>query len=106
VLDVVAVAAVVDVLLLDEVHRGLLGARGAARDAGVDGEAVGPAGLDGVVVLDEPSRAELLALGPRPRLPDLGLLLADALVDRLAVRLLPRRLAVVVRPRALGHGVA
>ncbi|OLT49460.1 hypothetical protein BJF88_03220 [Cellulosimicrobium sp. CUA-896] len=62
-----------------------------------------------------PSRRRGPTRAPGPRLvravqrvavPLLGLLLGEPLVERLAVRLLPGRLAEVVRPRALRRGVA
>ena len=103
-----SVAAVVDVLLLDEVHRGLLGARGTAGDAGVDRRTrrcrpprrrrrPRPGGRRG-----SSSRSGARAAPPRPRAPPGAIRWSM----RLAVRLLPRRLAVVVRARPLRDGVA
>src|SRR5690606_16410536 len=96
--------------LVDPVDGGLLGAGSRAVDARVRAVqvvlAASVGARVGVVVRDESPRA--CGVGPieRVALPDVGLLLAEAPVHRLAVALLPRGLAPVVRPRAVGRRVA
>src|SRR5690606_18906787 len=92
--------------LLDDVDRGLLGPGRAPGDALVVGVRVVLAPVERVGVRDEPTGPVRVGALGALALPLVGLLLGEALVERLAVHLLPRGLAEVVRARPVGRGVA
>src|SRR5699024_9942313 len=102
----VAVGEARDVVLVDDVHRGLLRRGSAAVDPHVSDEDVVLAPLLRTGVAREPPRAVQLAGTLLGSLPDLGLLLGEATVEGLAGALLPVRLAVVVGAVPLGRGVS
>src|SRR5690606_33739085 len=92
--------------LLDDVDRGLLGPGRAPGDALVVGVRVVLAPVERVGVRDEPTGPVRVGALGALALPLVGLLLGEALVERLAVHLPPRGLAEAVRARPVRRGVA